>query len=236
MGEGHLNVHRLSAHQPEKQTMTKSLFRRLSPLVPKMCAFPVLLGFAFSSPAYAVTTIGGLDFEDDAFADVLLDSGGFLLSSGADTEASLTDADPRTLTIGFGSDAFVELGFTDNVVMNQDGADLAIFELGRPSPIDVTIAGLSQVVDTVDSGFDVAFPFGSFGLNVALIDLSDFGVATNATITEVTIGFDVAGSFPPLVSLVGSLNSASVPLPPSLAFLLSGLIGLALLQYRRQHA
>ena len=107
--------------------------------------------------------------------------------------------------------------------MNGQGDDLAIFELGTPDSFKVTFNNTTLIYGTASTG-DSA---GGYQLNVALVDLSAFGVPIS---NVVNLGMDIVstGGTVPSLSLVGALNScpAPVPLPGAVWLLGSGLLGL----------
>ena len=186
----------------------------------------------FSHAANAAT-IGGLTFDDNAFADALLSSSGTFSTSGAAVADVLTDNNPGTFAFSNSAGAFAELGFTDNVAVNLAGNDIALFELGVPDTFNVTINGITKSLLTVDTGLSA----GGFALNVAQLDLSDFGLGTNSVINKLLIGLDTiapSGTVPSL-SLVGALHSASSTSIPTPA-LLPGLIGLGITAIRKRRA
>jgi len=179
-----------------------------------------------STGSQAITTIGGISFADNAFADALYASSGVFTTSGGTLASVLTDKDPGTYAYSFTPGAGVMLGFTDNGVYNLAGADLAIFELGVPDSVKVIIGFTTMSYTTASTGFTA----GGFELNVALIDFSDFGIATGANLTAQSIGLDIVapGGTVPSLSLVGALHVTAVPEPETYAMMLVGLAGLGL--------
>lgn len=141
-----------------------------------------------ASSAHAITTVGGLDFEDNAFADstvfdnpalwatddvtTLLENAlvGSLASDAAFAIDNSDAADP----------AFVDILFTDNTITNIAGPDLAVFDLGSEDTFAAQIGATTNLYTSVG----VANPFP---LNVALIDLSDFGIAEGDSISTLTL-------------------------------------------------
>lgn len=187
----------------------------------------LILGAALSVAtlgAQAVTTIGGINFDDNAFADALYYSAGSYTTSGGSLASVLTDKNPGTYAFSFTPGASVLLGFTDNNVFNGAGADLAIFELGIPDTVKVSFGSQTVSYLTHATGHNA----GGYALNVALIDFSDFGIASGANLTYQSIGLDTVagGGTVPSLSLVGALHTSlvtPVPEPETYALMLLGL-------------
>jgi hypothetical protein len=173
--------------------------------------------------ADATVIVGGLAFDDDAFADVLLGSSGSYTLGGAGTlQDQLVGTNVADYAFSYSPGAFVLLGFTDNTVVNGTGSDLALFELGIPDTLTLTIGGTTFSYLTVGTGFSA----GGFALNVALIDLSDFGLAFGSSVDQIRLGLDTVGSTGTVPSLTaaGALNSGDpVPEPGTLLLLGSGI-------------
>lgn len=188
----------------------------------------LLLG---ATSASATISVGGFDFNDDAFADTLTASSGDFSTSGGSLADVLTDKDAGTYAFSFSEGAFVELGFTDNLVINGMGNDLVLFELGVADPLTVTIGGVTLEVLTAATGFSA----GGFSLNAIALDLDLFGIADGGSISSLRLAFPInqeSGTVSS-TSLVGALNSQSitggVPEPTTWAMLIAGfgLVGAA---------
>ena len=187
---------------------------------------------ATSAAAHAITTVGGISFEDNAFADALYFSSGTYTTSGGSLASVLTDKNPDTYAFSFSEGAAVVLGFTDNNVFNLGGADLAIFEVGIPDTITVTLGTQTKSYTTTYTGFAA----GPFNLNVTLVDFSDFGIVDGANLTYQTLGLSIAstsGTVPSL-SLVGALHTSAVPEANALTLALAGMGAVAGVAYRRR--
>jgi len=184
--------------------------------------------------ASATTTVGGINFADNAFADAVYYSFGSFSTSGGSVSQVLTDTDPGTYAFSFTPGASVLLGFTDNNVFNGAGADLAIFELGIADSVKVSFGTQTLSFQTVATGYSA----GGFALNVALVDFSAFGIANGANLQYQSIGLDsvAPGGTVPSLSLVGALHVTAVPEPETYAMLLAGLGAIGAMVRRRKRA
>jgi hypothetical protein len=114
----------------------------------------VAAGLALASPAFA-SSVGGYSFAANAAADTAaLVSGsqpsfylcGATSDDGEPTLPGLTAAQSATHVVTDGvtdaellGAAVVDVGFVDNVVVNGAGADLVVFESGRPESFSVSV-------------------------------------------------------------------------------------------------
>jgi hypothetical protein len=99
------------------------------------------------------------------------------LSANASATRVVSDGSADTEVFG---DVALDVRFTDNVVVNGEGPDLAVFESGRPEGFTVAVSNsatgdysLPLRFDPVGTGF---YDGCGYPVNVALIDLSTFGV------------------------------------------------------------
>ncbi len=186
----------------------------------------------FCSWAHCDLIVGGLTFQDNAFADEVINSGGSLTTFAFDVPNAgtlpevLTDTDTATFVIG-GTNAFVELGFVDNLVINGNGNDLAIFEQGGLA--DSFLLKINNITLQVDTSFTGEFASDGREINVGLVDLDDYGILSGGSISSIFLDLEQITDAPPAISLVGALNSDSVvPEPSTCVLSLIGLFGLAL--------
>ena len=142
-----------------------------------------------------------------------------------------SDTDDYAFTNDAGAD--VVMKFTDNSVVNGSGADLAVYELGIPDAFDlgITVGGTTHFYVTAATG---ATTSGGYSLNVAEVNLDDFGVPAGGSINTIQVYEDQAEGEAPSLTAFGAINSGTVPEPASAAVL--GLAGPAALLGRRRRA
>lgn len=153
--------------------------------------------------------LNSITVEDNAFADTVLSysgvGGAFIGSftaspSAAQINQALTDKAGNTFVnlTGAGS---LTMGFTDNTMGNGAGADLAVFTQGSVNRrFDLTINGVTRTYNTQNTNYVVS---GAL-VDVAFIDLSDFGVALNAPVSQFVVKNN------PIVSGSSTTNSSFV--------------------------
>ena len=196
------------------------------------CSFSAL----FAQPALATIIIQGFTFDDTAFVDTVVSTSGSVSFSGSDLLSSISGTDLFTrIHIPTDPTFHVELGFTDNLVINGPGVDLVLFELARPEDFaaSLSISGSSIFVPTTAG----CCRSDGLGLNIALIDLSDLGVSVGDTIDSIVLMTGKFGSGPDL-AVVGALNSVavSIPEPSTLTLFATGLAGLGFMMRRRRRS
>ena len=161
------------------------------------------------------------------------------VNSSTGTASAITDADLRTFVSSTNGTGSISLGFSNNVG-NGAGNDLALFFIGDPATVDITIGGvtdtLTSSVLTVNNDpttkYMVDISGNFYDLSAILVDAGNFGVADDALISDVTVGLG-QGQY---LSLVGGFNTVSptaVPLPAPLLLMLSGLTALGLFSRRK---
>jgi hypothetical protein len=158
--------------------------------------------FEANSGADAATVVAGSD--PSFFECGLTPELGLPALQGLTVDASATRvvADGSADTEVFGR-AVLDVGFSDNAVVNGPGPDLAVFESGRTEGFTVSVfdplAGAFSApvyFDPSELGF---YDHCGYPVNAALIDLAQFGVQTLGTVSLVRIdnlgapgGFDGA--------------------------------------------
>ena len=191
------------------------------------------------APAPQPITVPGLSFEANSGADVarvvagsspaffqcgVTPELGVPTLPGLSVDASATQvvSDGSADTEVFGK-AELDVGFSDNVVVNGDGPDLAVFESARPEGFTVAVFDSATGSYSPPLRFDpvgIGFYDGcGYPVNAALIDLSTFGIPRLGTVSRVRIdnlgspgGFDGADLAD--VRAVHSAVLASIELKP----------------------
>jgi len=165
--------------------------------------------------ASAITTVAGINFQDNAFADTVLSSSGtYTLGGAATLQNAVTGPSLTKYAFSFSSGAYIQAGFTDNYLVNGAGNDLALFEFGVPDTfaVSLTVGGVTHTYLSADTGFSSTIGGSSFEVNVAEINLDDFGVGAGAELSSIVIGMDIqgGGGTVPSLGVIGALNSADL--------------------------
>ena len=181
-----------------------------------------LLALALSVGAANAATIGGITFENDAFADdVALASGSPL---NTNFSGLLGSSNQSVADIGTSNNSpILEIFFTDNVAVNGVGTDIFVYVPGEVFAIQAGLTeafspGTSVQAAGVDPATQLFFdnaPLNPFGFNpnsfLLAIDLDDFGLAAGA---ELSSFFLKRGDIEGGIYGVGAVNSRSVVTPP----------------------
>lgn len=101
-------------------------------------------------------------------------------------KSALTDGCPATSTLG---DAEFEATFIDNRVVNEPGEDIAVFEIGsgagnEPFSVSVFYNGQFTAPITYTPQPTTFFDCANLRINVARIDLADFGLPAGAQVSR----------------------------------------------------
>lgn len=182
--------------------------------------------------AFAAISIYGLTFEDNAFADQIVEIKGnswYPSNSQVGTKVLGSTLNGSTYDMEFNPANYIKIRFTDNAVVNGVGTDLVVFEESGYGYAGATGCPVRIGINGVDIAYTPTWIGDQW--YTAQVDLSSFGVANNAQISDVTLW---SYPYPDAdYGIVGALNSGSpVPLPPSVMILAPGLIGLVTLRKR----
>jgi hypothetical protein len=202
----------------------------------------------------APVAIGNLSFDDTAFADAInsISGAGTVLTfevpgdgtfpiNGITPEVALTDLDVNTGLFCNPAPCDVDLGFTNNVIVNGPGDDLLVFEQGGLESLNLTINGVQQNLPTADATTNatVTDADGTL-LNLYYVDLTLFGLALGQTTNSVILNLIQAPFFgtsdPMAVVAVNSRVVPAVPVPAAVWLFGTALIGLVGFGKRRKVA
>lgn len=109
-------------------------------------------------------------------------------------------------------DAYVNLYFTDRMLVNGPGYDVALFTVyTTPYDVRLNIAGPNVSVTPIDTGYGT-MDFGgvsSYAITLAKLDLSDLGMADweSTNVIQVDMVPDPVTGGQPYLSLVGNLHT-----------------------------
>lgn len=206
-------------------------------LTKKLLAGAVCAASIFAATSASATiTVGGYTFDDNAFVDAVTGSSGtFKLVGGSTIASVILDKDPSTYLSSRDTGAYLDLAFTDNVAVNGPGTDIVLFELGYPDTWTVTINGITKTAASIATGQFITLYSVDYSLNAATLDLTDFGIPTGGTVDSLRLSFNLTPLTQATTSLVGALNSESVPEPATWAMMVGGfgLVGAGLRRQRR---
>ncbi|ABD53636.1 VPLPA-CTERM sorting domain-containing protein [Jannaschia sp. CCS1] len=189
-------------------------------------------------------TVGPFNFDNNAFAD-----GAAIAATVAGTRGPAVGvasaADGNLASAANLNDSFVELFFTDNVLINGAGDDIVIFTNTNNNTVRLTTASTTAVpwVTGISTFIASGEPGNTSGFSLSgqSIDLSDLGFADGAEVTDGL--FIYGGGVFTTVWDVAALNSGDagptdpppnpVPLPAGFVLLLGGLGALSLARRKR---
>src|SRR5260221_13913755 len=118
--------------------------------------------------ARAITTVAGINFQDNAFADTVISSSGSYTLVGAGTLASaVTGSGVNKFAYSSSAGAYIQLGFADNYLVNGTGYDLALFEYGSASTFSLTIGGIKLTYLWARNGFTRVLKWPPYPSNMA---------------------------------------------------------------------
>jgi len=184
-----------------------------------------------AAPGEASIIKGSIIYDNNAFADDanLIASGVYTLHGAATVKDAIAGPDLSTFLDTDDANTIADVGFLDNTVFNNPGADLAVYIAMWPHTVKVAAYRSGHTSPTayvpytpVSAGIIDGLP-----MYVAEVDLSDLGVTAGEHVSWIAVwltdnlGGDFAG--------VGAIHS--LPEPATLSLLALG--GLSLLRRRR---
>ena len=213
----------------------------------KKILIAITLLFSVSFNAHAVLVSAGSYLLDDAGFVSSLDSFSGSVFSSNSSASAITDSLLDTWIYSPDGSGSVNLSFS-NAIYNDSGDDLLLFFLHgsdtgllgpeTSSSVNLNVNGSSVTVSSSlfysnpqqTDYYGVVTPQGTFGLSVAQVEFSDFGVALNDSVNNLSIGLG-SNNYLALVSGL-HLEVAPIPLPAPLLLLLSGLAAFGVLGRR----
>lgn len=215
------------------------MFKSLGFLTLMSAAF--VSGFADRGDA-ATVTVGSLTIEDTAFADTSSLAAGNTSGTVPDNVLGPTFGSTSqfftSLQTNTSSIDILEVGFTNNTLGNDAGADLVVFEASIPTApaVSLSLNGPSVAGTLLER---VPLP-GSSGtlVNVYVFDLDDLGVAAGNQVSSIFLSPTGGGAVQ--LMAIAALNPGgtlpAIPLPAGGVLLLSGVGAFGLMRRRAQRA
>jgi len=187
----------------------------------------------FSIESYGSLVVGGITFDDNAFADIVFDyteeavfqsyTNDIFQRFDVSAQQALLGYDLRSSTIDLLSDQYVAVGFTDNLIFNGNGADFVIFETFStidPGKVVVEVGGFAIQQKGISLGYIDIGNVYNFVSKIE-VDLTDYGFAENQTTNYIK----AYGNYSEYAAF-GAINnknseSSNVPEPSTILLLLS---------------
>jgi len=214
----------------------------------KLALLTILSLATLNSANAALISVGSYAFDDSAAISSISSSTN--LSSSYNGTSAITDLDVSTYIVGNGSAAgSAQFDFSRNIY-NGSNDDLVLYFLrAAEEPLSASFnvaigsttntydATLNTFVDAegVTQKYQVAVNGGFLDLLTATINLDDFGIAADGSITNYLLsGLDGTDRFALGAGFYTSVPVSPVPVPTALVLFLSGIAGLGLFSRRKK--
>ncbi len=203
---------------------------------------------ALTVSSASAVTVAGINFADNAIADVATGSDSLFLNwnptydetgiSAAQLSADMTDTSAGTYVFSFDAGAYIDMSFSNVDVYNGEGNDLALFFVGseaQTGTLNLLGTEYSTAFTTpVFTGESVTELFNDINgdpvispIYVSYFDLDVFGINSQTAINNFRLEIGNGSAVPALLAAINTNpGTTPVPVPAPFLLLLSGLAGL----------
>ncbi len=173
----------------------------------------LLFAVLLMTPSFGIT-VGGVYFDDIGFVDAIGTYSGTWSGTLSNIIGTAPLNNPSSPTYIYSNDtnAYLNLLFTNNVVRNGSGADLAIFEASGAGSAGSTGCQIRLTINSLTKVYTPTWIAGT--TYVSYVNLDDFGIASGSYLTSIQIrGYTcpeyvaVAALYPNLPQVLSSSNT-----------------------------